>query len=559
MAYERFGAMKRGTLLLLLLSCCALLYLPGLGARDLYDTMEASRAVVAREMLRTGEYAVPTLQGQPYLVKPPFYYWAILASSVWQGEVTAASARFPSAAAAIALVLSLFWLLEGALGREAAFFAAVATATNLMVYEKATSAHVDMVFSLWVILSLLGWLHVRLAPAPATRPWLFSVGGFSLAVLTKGPPALLFWVPIGLVYLWREGALRKLTPRALLLGLLTSAALVLPWLLITVVRYGWEPCWQAFYAETFPRITQPDVINRGPWWFYLVQLPLVLLPWVLFIPLAWRPKSVAGAPPGSRPALVFLRTAGWVTLILFSFSSAKEMRYVLPVVPLLAALGAYVAARGSMPWLAAGIERYQRHAWGAVGVVMTGVGIGLPVYLARRYSPGMAIVLPAAGILLAAAAVMLVGASRTRHRSLVVVALLIASFCVPFVSLKVLIPAANAAKSPAAVCRDARSAATAELPLYLSPGATMGMRFYADVPVLTWDEISQHAARRQFLLLMPAGERGRLAEFQGVSSTLVKRYSAARSQLALVRVASAAPGTDRTQEESLGAGSRAAP
>src|SRR5687767_8880704 len=66
---------------LVLLTLSGFLFFYGIGASELYRT-ECLRALVAAEMLRSGNWIVPTLYEQPLLTKPPGMYAAIaLASS----------------------------------------------------------------------------------------------------------------------------------------------------------------------------------------------------------------------------------------------------------------------------------------------------------------------------------------------------------------------------------------------------------------------------------------------------------------------------------------------
>ena len=67
--------------LLLLALAAALLFLPGLGRRDVWNPDEARYAEVAREMLLTGEYLVPHLNGDLYTQKPPLQFWAMAAAA----------------------------------------------------------------------------------------------------------------------------------------------------------------------------------------------------------------------------------------------------------------------------------------------------------------------------------------------------------------------------------------------------------------------------------------------------------------------------------------------
>src|SRR5689334_562644 len=52
----------------------ALAYLPQLNARDLRHE-EGRRAIPASEMLRSHDFIMPTIYGEPYLNKPPLYFW----------------------------------------------------------------------------------------------------------------------------------------------------------------------------------------------------------------------------------------------------------------------------------------------------------------------------------------------------------------------------------------------------------------------------------------------------------------------------------------------------
>src|SRR5436190_21855426 len=82
--------MKRAWLrdLLLLTALCWGTYLPGLTTVGLSNWQEAQRALVAREMQDRREWIVPTVDGRPYLAKPPLIYWCQLAIAGVRGERT---------------------------------------------------------------------------------------------------------------------------------------------------------------------------------------------------------------------------------------------------------------------------------------------------------------------------------------------------------------------------------------------------------------------------------------------------------------------------------------
>src|SRR5688572_9484834 len=100
--------------LVVLLLYCGVLFFHGLSAGELYRT-EGLRAIIAAEFLRTGNWVVPTLYGEPLLTKPPGMYAAIALVSGPTG-VQDWSARLPSALAAMVTVLLFFWYVRRQLG-----------------------------------------------------------------------------------------------------------------------------------------------------------------------------------------------------------------------------------------------------------------------------------------------------------------------------------------------------------------------------------------------------------------------------------------------------------
>src|SRR5262249_41158907 len=87
-----------------LLVWCGCLFFYGLNAGELWRT-ESLRAIIGAEFLRSGNWVVPTLYGEPLFTKPPGMYAAIALASWPFGSVTEVTARLPSALAATAAVL----------------------------------------------------------------------------------------------------------------------------------------------------------------------------------------------------------------------------------------------------------------------------------------------------------------------------------------------------------------------------------------------------------------------------------------------------------------------
>src|SRR5262245_34114014 len=79
----------------LLLAVTAALCLPNLGGPSLWDIDEGNNAEAAREMFESGNWVVPTFNGQLRVDKPVLLYWLQLGAYQVFG-VNEWAARFPS-------------------------------------------------------------------------------------------------------------------------------------------------------------------------------------------------------------------------------------------------------------------------------------------------------------------------------------------------------------------------------------------------------------------------------------------------------------------------------
>ncbi len=172
----------------LVVALAALLYGPAVGPPELKNE-EGRRAIVAREMLASGDFLLPTVWGRPYVTKPPLLFWCIAGFGALAGEVTPPIARLPSLFATCATALAV--LLVGARhgGTRQGALAAVLFLTTLGVMAKGTIAEVEPLFAFLAFVAVyLGWR----ASAGSLRAAV--LGGLALggALATKGPPALVF-------------------------------------------------------------------------------------------------------------------------------------------------------------------------------------------------------------------------------------------------------------------------------------------------------------------------------------------------------------------------------
>src|SRR4051794_34722756 len=171
--------------LCVLAAACAVLFFVGLDAGELYRT-EGLRALVAREMLATGDWVVPRLYGEPLFTKPPGFYLAILFCSLPGGSVTEVTARLPSALGASACVLLFAWYFGRRLGRGAGLAAGLILPVSAIWLDKATAAEIDMLQVAWVSAAVLFFLRATEDDRrPAWGWWLASLACVAGGFLTK--------------------------------------------------------------------------------------------------------------------------------------------------------------------------------------------------------------------------------------------------------------------------------------------------------------------------------------------------------------------------------------
>ncbi len=131
-----------------------------------FSDTEGMFAEPAREMVLTGDWVTPHMNGEPFLTKPPFMYW--LPAALFAVVGTTEYARLWPALAAVATVAvtgALGWEL---FGEAAGVTAAAILATSLGFLVEARLLRADMPLVLAVTLAFYCWVRLRRAGGVAT-------------------------------------------------------------------------------------------------------------------------------------------------------------------------------------------------------------------------------------------------------------------------------------------------------------------------------------------------------------------------------------------------------
>lgn len=331
------GAVPRRTVVawLAVLAVASVPILFRLGHWPLVDPDEGRNAEAAREMLMSGTWAVPQLNGLPFLDKPPLLFWSIAAAFRAFGFHEFA-ARLPSAISGIALVGITGALAAYLAGRRAAIWAAIVVATAPLVLVYSRIAIFDLPLTALFATALLCLVRRRLGGRAVV--WLpLASAAMGLAVLTKGPVGVV--LPL-VCWLVARGALprasRPVGKRVFALSFAVFGLVCVPWILQVLaerpdfLRY-------AIVDETLLRFTSTARFNRGePVYYPLAVTAIGMGVWTaVLIGTANVLRRGTVLTARARAAVAFALRIAATVIVFFSLSASKRAGYVLPAfVPL---------------------------------------------------------------------------------------------------------------------------------------------------------------------------------------------------------------------------------
>jgi 4-amino-4-deoxy-L-arabinose transferase-like glycosyltransferase len=385
---KQTGRLEMRDLIILTVLIC-LLFTFMLGNRPLTVPDEGRYVEIPREMVASGNYLTPRLNGVKYFEKPVFFYWLEAFSIKLFGLNEFTLRLWP---ALFALFGCLAVAVSGArlFGPRAGMLSAALLATSFLYYGLSRAITLDMPVSILLTLALLSFLMgTHEVPGLKRRLYLWGFAVFAaLAVLTKGLIGILIPGMVIGVWIIVLGEWRMLKTLYLPSGLALFLLIAAPWhILVGIVN----PEFFQFYFihEHFQRFLTRVHGRYQQFWYFIPVVLLGMFPWSAFllqaikhsIPSSWRERHE------HRDALFLLLWAGLVFLF-FSASSSKLVPYILPVFPPLALLiGRYLAAAWDsrdFPGLRAGYTTVL-----IASMIFAAAFLGLPYYLPTLFEAQM--------------------------------------------------------------------------------------------------------------------------------------------------------------------------
>ena len=317
----------------------AAVWLATIQLRPMLDPDEGRYAEIPREMVATGNWITPRLDGLKYFEKPALQYWATAALYTQVGLSNWSSRLWTVALGFACLPLIYAWVAR-LYDRRAAVAAVALLAMSPYFGIIGHLNLLDAGFTFWMDATVFAFLLAQCAPEHSgkERGWMLVCwAAAALAVLSKGIVVFVLAGGSLILYSLAERDARPWRRLHFALGVPLFLALAAPWFTLVSLRNpDFAPYF--FIHEHFQRFLTQEAQRIEPWWYFLVLLGVGALPWL--VPLgraALRSWQDPGLGSNFKP-LKFLLLFSALTLVFFSISDSKLATYILPMFPPLAVL-----------------------------------------------------------------------------------------------------------------------------------------------------------------------------------------------------------------------------
>jgi 4-amino-4-deoxy-L-arabinose transferase-like glycosyltransferase len=378
-----------------LILIAGILFFARLGDRALWS-MEVRWGEIPREMVQSGDYLTPTINGHLYYDKPLGSYWLVLLASFVTGGVNEWAARLPSAAAGLLAVLLVVRIGRRLFDERTGLVAGLILATSFSFtgFARTASADMENVAGVLAAITLFleggerpqAWRIIALWLVMAFTSLTKGLLGFALPILVIGVDCMI----VGMSQR-RRWLLHWATPIGICLAGLAYFA---PFLLASDRTIAGSGLGMVF-RENLQRFFAPHN-HKGPIYLYAYVIFGLLAPWSAFLPAAIIEGFQRPADEASRNGRRFAQVFFWATFLFFSLSASRRSYYLLPLLPAAAIMIARLLSMRSGE-----LSRASRIALKAgYGIIAIGVVAAVVAVLPARWVlPGEWAELPRAPVL----------------------------------------------------------------------------------------------------------------------------------------------------------------
>ena len=338
--------MKLDRTLAIILTLAIAVSFANIGGLDIYALDEAKNAEAARHMFVSGDYVVPSYNGEVRTDKPPLHYYFMSLGYGLFG-VNPFGARFMSSVFGVLTVLLVYLFGIKHFNQQTAIYSSLVLISslhfNLQMHMSVPDPYL-IFFLTWAFFSFYNayqsdgfWAKIS---------FYFAIG---CGLLLKGPIALGLTGLTALIFLllkkdFKWPTVWRLQPFG---GLILSLAIALPW--YYAVHQATDGFWteEFFFKHNFSRYSDAMEGHNG---IFLLTLAYVfVLGMLTMLPVVFQSFKWA-ILKRSNDALFYVFTGASVIIAFFASSSTKLPNYTTPSYPLISLLLGYYISNIKVSW-----------------------------------------------------------------------------------------------------------------------------------------------------------------------------------------------------------------
>jgi len=303
----------------------ALFLLPFLGSVHLFDSDETNYAETAREMIVTGDYLTVQVDFEPFPEKPPLFFWLQTISMKIFG-INEFAARFPNVLCGIVSLMMLYFFGRKIYGHRFGLLWILSYGAAILPFFFFKSGIIDPWFNLFTFIGFALFIFY-LDPEKQRiklRNLLLSALFFGLAVMTKGPVAMLIFLLSFLAFLTLKRFRFSISLSHVLLFILVLTLVGGSWFVFQAAN-GNSGIIRGFISYQVKLLSSDSSVHDGFFGYHLVVLLVGVFPASVIAM-----KSITKKAEDTELQSLFkqwMYILSLVVLIIFSIVNTKLLHY----------------------------------------------------------------------------------------------------------------------------------------------------------------------------------------------------------------------------------------
>jgi 4-amino-4-deoxy-L-arabinose transferase-like glycosyltransferase len=314
----------------------------------LFDVDEGFYGAVVAEMNRRHEWITPFFNGQPWFEKPILVYWLAKPCMMLFGPNF--GPRLPSVLCTFGLFLVCGFFMKRRYGATAQSLAIFCLGSSILVLALGRLMMTDAPLNLALTTAFLSFYESLVGD----RRWrILSAFCIGLGVLAKGPVAIILFILVAGIFLWRNPSQRGQVKGYWLVGTAVLFATIATWYLPCYLANGQVFVQKFLIEQNVGRFLGGDKahsLGLAGLPFYIPFVLIAVCPWGW---VEWRAFTKENL---DDPFSSFLFIWAVAIFTFFTISSAKLPHYILPMIPPMAMLAAKrISTKPRLNWTGVGV------------------------------------------------------------------------------------------------------------------------------------------------------------------------------------------------------------